>query len=43
MPRPYPPAVEHTAKDECIRIYGIPKREKQSNDIPEIREHEICI
>ena len=43
MPRSYPPAVEHTAKDECIRIYGIPKREKQSNDIPEIREHEICI
>ena len=43
MPRPYPPAVEHTAKDECIRIYGIPKRKKQSNDIPEIREHEICI
>ena len=26
MPGPYPSVVEHTAKDECIRIYGIPKR-----------------
>ena len=30
-------------QNERVRIYGILKREKQLNDIPEVREHEICI
>ena len=43
MPGSYTPAVKYPAQNERVRIYGIPEREKQSDDIKEIRKHEICI
>ena len=43
VPGSYSFTFKHTAEDECIGIYGIPKREEQSYDIPEVREYEICI
>ena len=43
MPRPYTYAGEHPAQNERFGVYGLPKGEKQSDDIPEIWEHEICI
>ena len=36
-------AVEHSAKNQCIKLYGVPEREKQSDDILEIWKYEICI
>lgn len=43
MSRPHPSAFKYTAKNKCVWIYGVFEREKQSNDIPEVREYEICI
>ena len=43
MPRSHPFTSKHSTQNECVRIYGIFKRKKQLNDIPEVREHEICI
>ncbi len=43
MSRSYPSASKHTTQNERLRVYGIPKRQEQSNDIPEVREYEICI
>ena len=33
----------NTAEDQRIRIHGISERQEQHDDIPKIREHEICI
>ena len=43
MPRSYPSTSKYPTEDERIRIYGIFKRKKQLNDIPEVWEYEICI
>ena len=43
MSGPHSLTGKYPAKDECIGIYGVSKREKQFNDIPKIREYEICI
>lgn len=43
MPGSYPFTNKYSAQNECVGIYGISKRKKQLNDIPEVREHEICI
>ena len=43
MPGPHSSTTQHTTKDQRIRIYGVSIREEQFNDIPKVREHEICI
>ena len=30
-------------ENECIRIYGIFEGQKQSDDIPEVGQYEICV
>lgn len=37
------PYAKHTAKDEYIIVYGLSKGQKQSNDISEVWQYEICI
>ena len=36
-------AVDDTAQDECVGIYGIPEREKQFDDIPKMGCGKISI
>ncbi len=43
MPRSHPFTSKYSTQNECIGIYGISKRKKQFNDIPEVWECEICI
>lgn len=43
MPGSHPFTGKYPAQDERIGIHGVSKREKQLNDIPEVREYEICI
>ena len=43
MPRSHPFTGKYSAQDKRIGIHGVSKREKQLNDIPEVREYEICI
>ncbi len=43
MSRSHPFTAGNTAKNECIKFYGIFKREKQFDDIPKIWEYEICV
>ena len=43
MPRSHPFTGRYSAQDKRIGIHGVSKREKQLNDIPEVREYEICI
>ena len=43
MSRSYTYVSKHTTENKCVQIYEVSKREKQFDDIPEIREHEICI
>ena len=43
MPRPYTPAGEHTAEIQRIGIHGISEGKKQSDDISEVGQHEICV
>ena len=43
MPGSHPYVGKYPAQDERIGIHGVSKREKQLNDIPEVREYEICI
>ena len=43
MPRPYTFAGEYTAEIQCIGIHGVFEREKQSDDISEVGQHEICV
>ena len=43
VPEPYPYAGKHTAEVQCIRVYGIPEREKFADDIRQVCEHEVPI
>ena len=43
MPGSHPFTGKYPAQDERIGIHRVSKREKQLNDIPEVREYEICI
>ena len=43
MSGPHTYAGKHTTKIQCIRIHGVLEREKQSDDIPEVGQHEICV
>ena len=43
MSRPHAYVSEYTTKDERFGIYGILKREKQSTNISEMWEYEICV
>ena len=41
MPRSHPFTGKYSAQDKRIGIHGVSKREKQLNDIPEVREGDI--
>ena len=43
MSRPHTYVSEYTTKDERFGFYGILKREKQSTNISEMGEYEICV
>ena len=43
MPGSYPPSAKYSAEAECIGIYGVSEGEEQSDDIPAIWKHEVCI
>ena len=43
MPRSYSYVGKHPAQDECIRIYGVSERKKQSDDISTMGQHEIQV
>lgn len=37
------PYVKYTTKDKYIIVYGLSEGQKQSNDISEVWQYEICI
>ena len=43
MSRPYPHVGEYPAQNERCGVHGVPEREEQSDDLPKMGEHEICI
>ena len=43
VPGPYPSAAKYPAQNERFGIHGIFEGKEQSDDFPEIWEHEICV
>ena len=43
MPESYTSVTEYPVQNERFVIYGIFKRKKQFNDIPEVWKYEFCL
>ena|GEM_PF-4480030 len=41
VPRPHTSVGNDTSQNKCIKLYGIPKGEKQFNDIRSARKFEV--